>query len=272
VVTDDALETIVHALVEGRAIWRSVRDAIAVLVGGNVGEVGYMLGGTVVGGRPPLNARQLLLTNLLTDLLPALAISVQRPRGMSPEELLRGGPDTALGDELAVEIATRGAMTAMAASAALLVGRATGRPARARTVGLVGLVGAQLGQTVAAGARDPLVLAGSAASWLGLVAAVQTPGVNRFFGCTPLGPVGWATGMSTAAAATVAAHVAMPALRSRVAARLTAPRPDAEGSGDRAGEPPSDLPHQRGQRQEEQLRSDQGEKLFHVEPDPGGEV
>jgi cation-transporting ATPase I len=271
VVTDDALETIVHALVEGRAIWRSVRDAIAVLLGGNVGEVGYMLSGTVVGGRPPLNARQLLLTNLLTDLLPALAISVQRPRSMSPDELLRSGPDIALGDELAVEIATRGAVTAVAASAALLIGRLSGRPARASTIGLVALVGAQLGQTVAAGMRDPLVVAGAAASWVALVAAVETPGVNRFFGCTPLGPVGWATGAGTAAAATIGAHVAMPMLRRQIVDRLAPLRPPAEGSGDSAAEAADDLPDQGGHGQEQQLGSDQSEELFHVEPDPGGQ-
>lgn len=43
-------------------------------------------------------------------------------------------------------------------------------------------------------------------------AIVQTPGVSQFFGCTPLGPVGWAQAMTAAAGATALASVAAPVL------------------------------------------------------------
>jgi cation-transporting ATPase I len=33
---------------------------------------------------------------------------------------------------------------------------------------------------------------------------VQTPGLSQFFGCRPLGPLGWATGLGAAALATAA--------------------------------------------------------------------
>jgi len=36
-----------------------------------------------------------------------------------------------------------------------------------------------------------------------LAGAVQTPGVSGFFGCTPLGPVGWTIAGGSAAAATL---------------------------------------------------------------------
>ncbi len=39
VVMDDRIETIVDAIVEGRGMWGAVRDAVAVLVGGNLGEI-----------------------------------------------------------------------------------------------------------------------------------------------------------------------------------------------------------------------------------------
>src|SRR5690606_39799982 len=39
VVTDERIETLVDAVLEGRALWRSVRDAVALLVGGNLGEI-----------------------------------------------------------------------------------------------------------------------------------------------------------------------------------------------------------------------------------------
>ena len=41
-----------------------------------------------------------------------------------------------------------------------------------------------------------------------LAGIVQTPGVSQLFGCRPLGPVGWAIGVSAAAGATAGAVVA----------------------------------------------------------------
>ena len=41
-----------------------------------------------------------------------------------------------------------------------------------------------------------------------LAAVIQTPGVSQFFGCRPLGPVGWSVGLSAAAAAGFGAPVA----------------------------------------------------------------
>lgn len=81
VVVDDRIETLVAAVLEGRALWASVREAVAILVGGNLGEIGFTLAGTTLGGRSPLNARQLLLVNLLTDAVPSVAIATRRPAG-----------------------------------------------------------------------------------------------------------------------------------------------------------------------------------------------
>lgn len=56
------------ALVEGRSMWAGVRDAVTILVGGNVGEVLFTVIGTAFGaGRAPVGTRQLLLVNLLTE-------------------------------------------------------------------------------------------------------------------------------------------------------------------------------------------------------------
>ena len=79
VITDDRLETILAALVEGRAMWASVREALGVLVGGNLGEIAFTVLGAATTGTSPLNARQLLLVNLLTDLVPSLALAVRAP-------------------------------------------------------------------------------------------------------------------------------------------------------------------------------------------------
>ncbi|MHB1876944.1 MAG: HAD-IC family P-type ATPase, partial [Streptosporangiaceae bacterium] len=223
VVTDDRIETITAAIAEGRAMWASVRDAIAMLLGGNLGEVAFTVGGgLLLPGGSPLNARQLLLVNLLTDMVPSLALAVQRPRAATADVLLREGPEVSLGTVLTRDIMIRGGLTAVAGLAAWAGGAMTGvSPRRAGTVALVGLVGAQLGQTLAAGWRSPLVVGASVGSAAVLAAVIQTPGVSHFFGCRPLGPVGWSIGLSAAAAAGLGAPVA-----SRIADRVAAARPE----------------------------------------------
>jgi magnesium-transporting ATPase (P-type) len=203
VVGDDRLETIIAAIVEGRAMWASVRQAIGILVGGNIGEIGFTLLGALLTGSSPLSARQLLLVNLLTDLAPAVAVALRPPGPETAGTLLAEGPDTSLGSALTEEVAVRAIATGAAASAAWLAARATGGPARARTVALAALVGTELGQTLLVGGRSPSVAATGLASTGVLVAIVQTPGVSQFFGCTPIGPVGWAIAGGSSLAATV---------------------------------------------------------------------
>ena len=216
VLLDDRLEVIADALVEGRGLWAAVRDAVSVLVGGNIGEIGFTVLGALVDGTSPLGARQLLLVNLLTDAAPAMAIAVRGPRG-DAERLLREGPDTSLGAALNRTIAWRAVVTGTTAGVAWAGARLLGaRPARAGTVALVSLVGVQLGQTLAAGGRDPLVVITGLGSAVLLGVLVGTPGVSRLFGCRPLGPLGWGLGIGTAAAGTAVGALApalFPALR-----------------------------------------------------------
>ncbi|MEU6578989.1 cation-translocating P-type ATPase [Streptomyces sp. NPDC046805] len=212
ILTDPDPLQIVSAFLEGRTLWRSVRDAIGILVGGNAGEVAFTVLGTAVSGRAPLSTRQLLLVNMLTDMLPALAVAAA-PLG-SPEDLVQYKPSHSLrGSGLARTLAVRGLTTTLGAAAAWQVGRMTGRARRANTMGLVSLVTTQLGQTFVTNWRSPLVVATCAVSVAVLVTVVQTPGVSQFFGCTPLGPVGWVTTTTCSTAATVASVLA-PRLRS----------------------------------------------------------
>jgi cation-transporting P-type ATPase I len=229
IIVDDRIETIVDAVVEGRAMWESVRSAVAILVGGNLGEIGFTLFGTALTGTAPLNPRQLLLVNLLTDMAPALAIAMRDPPDRTPERLLNEGPDASLGTALIREIAIRAGATAAGASMAWGVARMTGTPTRARTVALAGLVGSQLGQTLVAGGPNPLVIGATAASVGALVITIQTPGLSQFFGCRPLGPVGWATAVNASLAAT-AGSVAVPWALERVGHHIANHRPVAPAS------------------------------------------
>jgi cation-transporting ATPase I len=212
---------ILDALREGRALWHSVRDAAAILVGGNAGEVAFTVLGTALGGSAPLSTRQLLVVNMLTDMLPSLAVAI------TPAD---PGPDTAsplgtepvrgfTGHDMGRVLAVRGTATAAAALASWHIGRLPGflpgGRRRASTMGLAALVGAQLGQTLIARWHSPLLLATCAVSAAALFAIVETPGISQFFGCTPLGPGAWTVVTASAAAATVAAAVAPRLLPSR---------------------------------------------------------
>ena len=222
VLTDADLTRLVDALAEGRAMWARVRDAVAVLVGGNAGEVAFTVIGTALGGRSPLGTRQLLLVNLLTDMFPALAVAVAAPRrratattdgdGTLPDdplaghplaEELRAGPHRGFTTAVRRLVLVRGAATAAGATGAWATGRVTGSRSRAGSMGLAALIGTQLAQTAWTGRRSPLVLLTAAGSFAVLVAVVQTPVVSRFFRCRPLDPFAWAAvlGWSVAGAA-----------------------------------------------------------------------
>ena len=115
VVTDDRIETIIDAIVEGRAMWASVRDAISVLLGGNLGEIAFTVGtGLLLPGGSPLNPRQLLLVNLLTDMAPSMALAVRPPALAAIDTLLTEGPDISLGTALTRDVLIRGTLTSSA--------------------------------------------------------------------------------------------------------------------------------------------------------------
>lgn len=238
VVTDERIETIVDAITEGRGMWTSVREALAILLGGNLGEVAFTVLTTLITGSTPLSPRQLLVVNLLTDVAPALAIALRPPPRRAPEALLAEGPEASLADSLERAIALRAATTAAGAGAAWTVARMTGGRRRASTTALVALVGTQLGQTIVSGGLDPLVLAAGGGSALLLAAMVQVPGVSQFFGCTPLGPVAWAIALGSATAATAVSAVGSRLGEARTYARTAgSAREDGAPTGERSWGP-----------------------------------
>ncbi|WP_231639208.1 cation-translocating P-type ATPase [Mycobacterium sp. Marseille-P9652] len=216
VLLDERIEALLDALDEGRQLWRRVQSAVSMLLGGNLGEVSFALITTVLTGRSVLNARQMLLVNMLTDALPAAALAVSPQIGTAEVDR----------DEAAMwrAIAIRGAATTAGATLAWTMAIATGTPWRAGTVSLIALVGTQLGQTLV-DSRAPLVLLTSVGSLGALALVVSTPGLSQVFGCTPVGPVAWAQGLSAAAAASLLSAVAPGLLlsASQAAQRRVAP-------------------------------------------------
>jgi magnesium-transporting ATPase (P-type) len=202
VLTEGRIDKLVHAVDEGRRLWRGVQLAVSGLLGGNAGEVIFSVIGTALTGSSPLNTRQLLLMNMLTDAIPATAVAVSTPSG----PVQRTGHSV---DERTLwrAVAVRGTVTAAAATAAWAIAEITGRPRRASTVALIAVVCTELGQTVV-DSQAPLVLLTAAGSLAAFAAMITTPGISRLLGCTPVGPLGWAQAMGPAVVATAAVAAA----------------------------------------------------------------
>ncbi|PQE00640.1 haloacid dehalogenase [Mycobacterium sp. EPG1] len=206
VLLDGRIEALLDALDEGKQLWRRVQSAVSLLLGGNTGEIAFALITSVLTGRSVLNARQMLLVNMLTDALPAAALAV------SPQTDTTGDVDL---DEAAMwrAIGVRGAATTAGASAAWVMASVTGTRQRASTVALIGLVSTQLAQTLV-DSRSPLIVVTAVGSFATLAGIISIPGVSQVFGCTPVGPVGWGQAFAATAGATLLSKAA-PGLLSR---------------------------------------------------------
>jgi cation-transporting ATPase I len=198
VLTEGRVGSLLIAIEEGHRLWQQAQAAVAMLLGGNTGEIAFNMYGTMVRGVAPLTARQILLVNILTDVFPTTAVAVSAVRNMRPPS--QRGINM---DDLAHTVAIRGAATTIGASLSWSLATFTrANPQRAATVGLVGLVTTQLGQTLLE-SRDPLVIGTCAGTFLALAALITTPGLSQLVGCVPLGPLAWIEGVAPAAALTV---------------------------------------------------------------------
>jgi len=185
VLADDDFATLVETLVEGRSFWRNLRRSLGLLMGGNLGELGMMVGASVLGLAAPLSTRQILAVNLITDVLPALAVAAQQPEDRDLATLRReGGPDQ--DSLLRADVLRRGAATAGPALAAYALATRLGAPAQAQSVAFGGIVATQLAQTFSLGRSEgsltrPVVGASAGSGGLAL-AAMGLPSLSAFFG------------------------------------------------------------------------------------------
>ncbi|MBX4196798.1 cation-translocating P-type ATPase [Candidatus Pacearchaeota archaeon] len=76
ILQDDNFVTIVHSVEEGRGIYENIQKFVNYLLSCNVGEVAVILFAILFGWPLPMTAVMLLWLNLVTDGLPALALSV----------------------------------------------------------------------------------------------------------------------------------------------------------------------------------------------------
>lgn len=194
VLTDDDFATIVAAIREGRAISDNIRKFVAFLLSANLGEVALFAIAVPAGLGVPMTVAQVLLVNVLTDGLPAVALTRDPP---SPETMRRP-PER--GDRLFPPrawgaLAAIGVLVGLAALAAFLAGRSDGGDV-ARTMAFATVAFAELGLVFSL--RSPirgaweaprnLYLVGSVVLSAALVlVAVYLPTLNEPLGTVALG-------------------------------------------------------------------------------------
>ena len=77
VLTDDNFTTIVDAVQEGRGIYANIKKVVGFLLGTNIGEVVAVFIAMIFWQVSPFLSMQLLMINLVTDSLPAIALGME---------------------------------------------------------------------------------------------------------------------------------------------------------------------------------------------------
>ncbi|MBS0003531.1 MAG: HAD-IC family P-type ATPase [Thioalkalivibrio sp.] len=202
VLEDDNLHTMGEAISQGRSIHDNIRKTIHFLLATNFTEIEVMLAGLALGRGAPLNPMQLLWINLISDIFPGLALSMEpperdvlkRPPRARDESIIRREDLIRMGIESGVISA------GTLASYAYALGR-YGQGPHASTQTFTTLTVAQLLHAIVCRSesrglfnpgsrpRNPRLQLALGVSLAAQLAAGMIPGIRRLLGTTPLGPV-----------------------------------------------------------------------------------
>ncbi len=145
ILLDDNLATLVNAVEQGRCVYANIRKFVRYLLSCNIGEVLTMFLGIIMGMPVVLLPVQILLVNLVTDGLPAIALGLEppekdimsRPPRKSTEGFFAGG--------LMWKIVIRGILIGLSTLASFTsVMHMGGSLEACRTAALITLVASQL--------------------------------------------------------------------------------------------------------------------------------
>lgn len=195
VLLDDDLRSLLAAVEEGRTIHDDIRKAVHFMLGTNMSEVLLTFGAVAAGLGQPLTPMQLLWINLLTDVLPEIALAVEPaeqdvlerpPRDTSRPMFSRADLHRIGGEGL---LLTSGAALAYA----IALGRYGPNP-RAGSVAFTALTTSQLLHAISSRsekhtifdrehlARNPLMAPTLLGSFALQLAALYVPGVRALLG------------------------------------------------------------------------------------------
>ena len=121
ILMDDNFTTIEYAIREGRRIYRNIQKVIQFLLAGNIAKILTLFIATLFNWDAPILAVQILLVNLITDTLPALALGVDpASKNIMKRKPVKSG--TLFEKGLVVRVVLHGAFISAATIGAFQVG------------------------------------------------------------------------------------------------------------------------------------------------------
>lgn len=145
ILLDDNLATLVNAVEQGRCVYANIRKFVRYLLSCNIGEVLTMFLGIVMGMPIVLMPVQLLLVNLVTDGLPAIALGLEPPEDNIMNKPPRKSTDGFFSGGLMTKIIFRGILIGISTLASFsLAIKLGGSVETGRTSALITLVMSQL--------------------------------------------------------------------------------------------------------------------------------
>ncbi|MDQ2731980.1 MAG: cation-transporting P-type ATPase, partial [Armatimonadota bacterium] len=229
ILLDDNLQSLPIAISQGRTIFANIRKSLRFLLASNLSDIGLVAGALVLRLPLPLTALHLLWMNLVTDVFPAIALSMEPSEPGVMDEPPRPSKEPLLTRSLWRIISREAAIIAAATFGSYLWAVVKyGAGARARTVAFTTITMAELAYAIscrtekpglagASGRKNSYLWACLSISALAQVAAVTFPPFRLLLGTTPLGLADWLTvalGSGAALAATEGLKL-LPATSSR---------------------------------------------------------
>jgi len=145
VLLDDNFATLVSAVEQGRGIYSNIRKFVRYLLSCNIGEVLTMFLGIICGMPMVLLPTQILLVNLVTDGLPAIALGVEPPDRENMKMPPRKSSESFFSGGLMQKIIFRGVLIGLCTLGSFAaVNYIFANVAAARTAALLTLVMSQL--------------------------------------------------------------------------------------------------------------------------------
>lgn len=145
ILLDDNLATLVNAVEQGRCVYSNIRKFVRYLLSCNIGEVLTMFVGILMGMPIVLLPVQILLVNLVTDGLPAIALGLEPPESDIMTKPPRKSTEGFFSDGLMTKIIFRGIFIGLSTLASFAVTMRMGGSLEAgRTAALITLVMSQL--------------------------------------------------------------------------------------------------------------------------------
>lgn len=144
ILTDDNFATIIHAVANGRNVYRNIKNAIKFLLSGNMAGILAVLYTSLLGLPVPFAPVHLLFMNLLTDSLPAIAIGMEQPEADLLSQKPRDPKEGILSKSFLLELLAQGGLIAVSTMIAFYSGLHAGDAALASTMAFATLTAARL--------------------------------------------------------------------------------------------------------------------------------